>query len=215
MTKGIIGRKIGMTQLFREDGVCEPVTVIAAGPCVVVQRKTRERDGYEAAQLGLVDAKAPRFSTKAMSGHFKPAGVPPTRALREFELQDGADPKPGDTITCDLFKPGDIVHLLGASKGRGFQGVVKRHHYRGGGAAHGSMFHRAPGSLGQSSDPSRVYPGVRLPGHMGAARVTVKGVTVVRVDAEKNLLLVRGAVPGHRGSLVVITSAPSGAAKRA
>jgi large subunit ribosomal protein L3 len=214
MTKGLIGRKIGMTQVFLEDGTCEPVTVISAGPCVVVQRKTAERDGYEAAQLGLIDSRPLRKPTKAMTGHFKNAGVPATRETREFEIAEGADPKPGDTVTCELFKAGDIVQLVGTSKGRGFQGVIKRHHYHGGGAAHGSMFHRAPGSLGQSSDPSRVYPGTRLPGHMGTARITVKGVTVVKVDAERNLLLVRGGVPGALGSLVVIESPPTGAPKK-
>lgn len=211
MTRGLIGRKIGMTQVFRDDGTCEPVTVIAAGPCVVVQRRTAQRDGYEAAQLGLVDSTPWRRPNKAQTGHFKPAGVPPTRVLREFPIADGADPRPGDTVTCGLFQPGDTVYLVGTSKGRGFQGVMKRHHYRGGGAGHGSMFHRAPGSLGQSSDPSRVFPGVRLPGHMGSARVTVKGVTVVKVDTERNLLLVRGGVPGALGSVVTIETPPVGA----
>jgi large subunit ribosomal protein L3 len=215
MTNGLIGRKVGMTQLFDENGECQPVTVIAAGPCVVVQRKTKEHDGYDAAQLGLVEAKPAHKPTKALVGHVKRSDAAPMRVLREFELTVGSDPKPGDTIKCDLFKAGDQVQLIGVSKGRGFQGVIKRHNFSGGDAAHGSMFHRAPGSLGQSSDPSRTYPGIRGPGHMGNARVTVKGVTVVKVDTERNLLLVRGAVPGARGSVVVIKTRPTGApAKR-
>lgn len=204
MVQGLIGRKLGMTQVFDEAGRAVPVTVLEAGPCVVVQRKTRERDGYEAAQLGFVEGKAPRKVTRPRAGHFEKAGVPPTRVLREVPLVDGEDASPGDTITCSIFEPGARVEIVGRSKGRGFQGVVKRHGFGGGRATHGSMFHRAPGSIGQSAYPSKVLRGMRGPGHMGDRRVTVKGLTVVQVDAERNLVLIRGAVPGARGSLVVI-----------
>ncbi len=204
MVNGLIGRKVGMTQLFMEDGRFVPVTLIQAGPCVVVQRKTAERDGYEAAQLGLVESKPFRKATRPAKGHFEKAGVPPSRVLREFRLVAGADPKPGDTVTCELFAPGQVVEVIGTSKGKGFQGVIRRHHFRGGAGSHGSMFHRAPGSVGASAWPSRTFPGTRMAGQMGSSRVTVRGLTVVKVDAGHNLLMVRGAVPGARGSLVVI-----------
>lgn len=204
MVNGLIGRKVGMTHLFMEDGRFVPVTVIEAGPCVVVQRKTAERDGYEAAQLGLVESKPFRKATRPAKGHFEKAGVPPSRVLREFRLQEGADPKPGDTVTCELFAPGQLVEVIGTSKGKGFQGTIRRHNFRGGAASHGSMFHRAPGSVGASAWPSRTFPGTRMAGQMGSARVTVRGLTVVKVDAGHNLLMLRGAVPGARGSLVVI-----------
>ncbi|GAB4375486.1 MAG: 50S ribosomal protein L3 [Acidobacteriota bacterium] len=213
MVQGLIGRKLGMTQLFDEAGRAVPVTVLEAGPCVVVQRKTRERDGYEAAQLGLVERKPPRRVTRPRAGHFAKAGVPPTRVLREVPLADGEDVKPGDTVTCAIFEPGTRVEVTGRSKGRGFQGVVKRHGFGGGRASHGSMFHRAPGSIGQSAFPSKVLRGMRGPGHMGDRRVTVKGLTVVQVDEERNLLLVRGAVPGARGSLVTIRKQAGAAAE--
>lgn len=212
MVNGMIGRKIGMTHLFEEDGRVVPVTVLRIGPCVVVQRKTRERDGYEAAQLGFVEDKPFRKASKPAQGHFKRAGVPATRVVREFALAKGSDPKPGEMVTCDLFQAGEKVMIVGTSKGHGFQGVIKRHNYRGGCATHGSMFHRAPGSVGASAWPSRTFPGTRLPGHMGSDRVTLKGVTVVRVDRERNVVLVRGAVPGARGSLVVVRRPPGGAA---
>ena len=204
MVEGLIGRKLGMTQLFDEAGRVIPVTVIEAGPCVVVQRKTRERDGYEAAQLGLVEKKPPRRVTQPQSGHFRKAGVPPTRVLRELPLGEGEDVKPGDTVTCAIFEPGVKVDVVGRSKGRGFQGVVKRHGFGGGRATHGSMFHRAPGSIGQSAYPSKVLRGMRGPGQMGDRRVTARGLTIVQVDEERNLVLIRGAVPGARGSLVTI-----------
>ncbi len=204
MVRGLIAKKVGMTHLFREDGRVVPATVLVAGPCVVVQRKTKERDGYEAAQLGLVETKAPRNVNKPLTGHFKKAGVAPTRELREFPLNDGADPKPGDTITCELFKPGDMVDVIGTSKGKGFQGVVRRHGFGGGTATHGSMFHRAPGSIGASAWPSRVMKGMRMGGHMGDRRITVKGLEIVEVDAARNLVLVRGSVPGSRGTTVTI-----------
>ncbi len=215
MVKGLIGRKIGMTQLFSEDGRAVPVTVLRAGPCVVVQRKTTERDGYEAVQLGLVEDRPDRKATKPMRGHFEKAGVPPTRVLREVAIEEGAEASPGDTVTCSIFEPGQKVDVIGTSKGRGFQGVVKRHGFGGGRATHGSMFHRAPGSIGASAYPSRVFPGMRMAGHMGSRRVTVKGLEVVQVDPERNLLLVKGAVPGARGSLVVIRRGAGSAAASA
>lgn len=215
MVNGMIGRKIGMTHLFEEDGRVVPVTVLRLGPCVVVQRKTRDRDGYEAAQLGFVEDKPFRKAPRPAQGHFKRAGVPPTRVLREFALNAGADPKPGEMVTCDMFQAGEKVMVLGTSKGHGFQGVIKRHNFRGGASTHGSMFHRAPGSVGASAWPSRTFPNTRLPGQMGSARITLKGVTVVRIDRERNLLLVRGAVPGAKGSLVVVRRPPQGAAARA
>ncbi|MBI3931817.1 MAG: 50S ribosomal protein L3 [Acidobacteria bacterium] len=202
--QGIIGRKIGMTQVYAEDGRAIPATVIEAGPCVVVQRKAKDKDGYSAVQIGLVEARKVKRVTKPMEGHFKKAGLPPCRVLREFRLEDGAEVKVGDKISVALFNPGDQVHVTGVSKGKGFQGVVKRHHFRGGAATHGSMFHRAPGSIGSSAYPSRVLKGMRAGGHMGQDRVTVRNLEVVRVDAEKNLLVVRGAVPGAGGGYVVI-----------
>jgi large subunit ribosomal protein L3 len=204
MVNGLIARKVGMTQLFEESGRAVPVTVLRAGPCVVVQRKTRERDGYEAAQIGLVEGRPDRQANKPRKGHFAKAGVPPTRILREVRIADGADPKPGDTLDCTILSPGDRVEIVGTSKGRGFQGVIKRHGFGGGRATHGSMFHRAPGSIGQSAFPSKVLRGMRMPGQMGNTRTTVKGSRVVQVDSERNLVVVKGAVPGARGSLVVL-----------
>jgi len=204
MVEGIIGKKVGMTQVFLPDGTVQPVTVIEAGPCVVVQRKTVESDGYESVQLGLVDAKSAKRANKPEKGHHAKAGVPPTRLRREFKLTDGSALKPGDSVLVDIFEGATKVDVIGVSKGKGFQGVMKRHHFAGGGASHGSMFHRAPGSIGASSYPSRVFKGMRSAGHMGDARVTVKNLKVVRVDVEKNLLLVRGAVPGATGATVVV-----------
>jgi len=206
MVDGLIGKKIGMTQLFREDGRVTPVTVLQAGPCVVVQCRTKDKDGYEALQLGLVDADAAKRANKPMRGHHEKAGVPPTRVLREFAATGGADEaaKPGDAISVEIFSDIKKVDVVGTSKGKGFQGVIKRHGFGGGRASHGSMFHRAPGSIGQSAWPSKVMRGMRGPGQMGNARITTKNLEVVRIDAEKNLLLVRGAVPGARGSTVII-----------
>lgn len=201
---GIIGRKVGMTQVYAEDGRAFPVTVIQAGPCVVVQRKSKEKDGYSAVQLGLVEARKARRVTKAMKGHFEKAGLPPCRVLREFRIADGAELKVGDKVSVEQFAKGDALKVTGTSRGHGFQGVVKRHHFRGGAATHGSMFHRAPGSIGASAFPSRTLKGMRAGGHMGSERVTVKNVEVVRVDAPNNLLVVRGSVPGAGGSIVVI-----------
>lgn len=212
MVQGLIGKKVGMTQMFQEDGRLFPVTVIEAGPCVVVQRKTTEKDGYDAVQLGLVDAKAAKAAKKPMRGHHEKAGVPPTRLRREFAFVDDDEEQPikeGLPVSVDIFKDVDRVDIVGTSKGKGFQGVMKRHGFGGGRATHGSMFHRAPGSIGQSASPSKVLRGMRAPGQMGNVRVTLKNVRVLRVDAEKNLLLVRGSVPGSRGTTLVIRPARS------
>lgn len=203
---GILGKKLGVTQVFAEDGSVVPVTVLKAGPCVVVQRKTRENDGYEAVQLGLVEFVKPQRVNKPMTGHFKKSNAPPVRFLREIRLADEkAEAKAGDKVLVDqVFAPNDRVDISGISKGRGWAGFVKRHHFRGGPDTHGSMFHRAPGSIGGSSFPSRVWPGQRMAGHMGNARVTARNLAVVKVDAEEHLLVVEGAVAGANGGYVVI-----------
>lgn len=207
MVTGIIGRKVGMTQLFGPDGSVQPVTVIKAGPCVVVQAKTVDTDGYEAVQIGLVEEK-PAKATKPLAGHYRKAGVPPTRVRREVAPAKGATLQAGDQVlVADVFKGGERVDVIGRSRGLGFQGVVRRHHFAGGAATHGSMFHRAPGSIGASSYPSRVVKGMRAAGHMGAERVTTLNLRVEKVDGEQHLLLVRGAVPGAPGSYVVVRKA--------
>ena len=208
MLTGIIGRKVGMTQVFAQDGTVTPGTVIKAGPCVVVQAKTATTDGYEAVQVGLVEERPARVR-KPLEGHYKKAGVPPTRVRREIKLAKGAEaPKAGDQVLVNgVFNNGDRVDVIGISRGKGFQGVVRRHHFGGGAATHGSMFHRAPGSIGASSYPSRVVKGMRAAGRMGGDRVTVRNLKVVQVDAENNLLVVRGAVPGAPGGYVVIRKA--------
>ncbi|MDT4965473.1 MAG: large subunit ribosomal protein [Acidobacteriota bacterium] len=213
MINGIIGKKVGMTQLFAADGTITPVTVIKAGPCVVVQKKSAAgRDGYNAVQLGLVEEKPVKLKNvnKPMRGHFEKTGggVPPTRVLKEFRLEDSADgTNVGDKVLVDQFTDGDSIEVIGKSKGRGFAGTVKRHNFSRGPESHGSMNVRAPGSIGQSAYPSRVIKGMRSSGHMGDERVTVRGLTVARVDIENNLLMVRGAVPGATGSVVVIKKA--------
>lgn len=210
--KGILGIKLGMTQVFAEDGTAVPCTVLQAGPCVVVQRRTNEKDGYEAVQLGLVEFIKPQRITKAMTGHFQKAGVAPMRFLGEFRLQDSKEEtKAGDRVLVDSFAVGEYVDVRGVSKGKGFQGGVKRWHYAGGDATHGSMFHRAPGGIGASSFPSRVWPGQHFPGHMGNERKTSKNLRVVKIDTDENLLLVRGAVPGPTGSYIVINKAKKAA----
>jgi len=206
MINGIIGRKIGMTQLFAEDGSVVPATVIKAGPCVVVQRKTAATDGYDSVQLGLVDA-TPAKVRKPLAGHYKKANVPPTRVRREVKLTDADDPKLGDQVLVSMFQNGERIDVIGTSRGKGFQGVVKRHHFAGGAATHGSMFHRAPGSIGASSFPSRVVKGMRAAGRMGGDRVTVRNLKVAKVDAENNLLIVRGAIPGAPAGYVLIRKA--------
>jgi large subunit ribosomal protein L3 len=208
--QGIIGKKIGMTQVYSDDGRAVPVTVIEAGPCVVVQRKTRlkpdgtRKDGYSAVQVGLVEQRKVKSVSKAMQGHFKKADLPPCRVLREFRVEDADDVKVGDKLSVEMFEPGESVQITGVSKGKGFQGVVKRHHFRGGAATHGSMFHRAPGSIGASAFPSRVLKGMRAAGHMGTDRVTLRNVKIVRIEKDKNIVIVRGAVPGANDSYVVI-----------
>jgi large subunit ribosomal protein L3 len=205
---GILGIKLGMTQYFAADGTMKPCTVLQAGPCVVVQRRTKTKDGYDAVQLGLVEFVKPQRLTKAMTGHFKKADVAPMRVLREVRLADSKDEsKAGDRVLVDGFKPGELVDVIGVSKGKGFQGAVKRWHFRGGDATHGSMFHRAPGGIGGSSFPSRVWPGQHFPGHMGNQRVTAKNLEVVKIDTEENLLLVCGSVPGPAGTYILINKA--------
>ncbi len=208
MLTGILGKKVGMTQVFGADGTVTPATVIKAGPCVVVQSKTAAADGYESVQLGLVEERPARVN-KPTAGHFKKADVPPTRVRREVRVAKGADaPKAGEQVLVTaVFNDGDRVDVIGVSRGKGFQGVVKRHHFRGGAATHGSMFHRAPGSIGASSYPSRVVKGMRAAGRMGGDRVTVRNLKVVQVDAENNLLVVHGAVPGAPGGYVVVRRA--------
>jgi large subunit ribosomal protein L3 len=207
MVTGLIGKKVGMTQLFGPDGAVHPATVLKAGPCVVSQVKTAEKDGYEAVQLGLVEARAHK-ENKPTAGHFKKAGVPPTRVRREVRVKAGGDPlKAGDQVNVSIFSDGERVDVIGTSRGKGFQGVVKRHHFKGGRASHGSMFHKAPGSIGASSYPSRVVRGMRMGGHMGSSGVTIRNLKVLRVDAENNLLLVEGPVPGGPNSVVLIRKA--------
>ena len=207
MVTGLIGKKVGMTQLFTADGTVQPATVLKAGPCVVVQAKNVQTDGYESVQLGLVESK-PTKENKPSQGHFKKAGVPATRIRREVALKAGGDPvKAGDQVSVSIFADGERVDVIGTSRGKGFQGVVKRHHFAGGAASHGSMFHRAPGSIGASSYPSRVVKGMRMGGHMGSARVTVRNLKVIRVDADNNLLLVEGSVPGGPNAIVIIRKA--------
>ena len=208
MTPGILGKKIGMTQVFRPDGQVVPVTLLKAGPCMVVQRKTPATDGYDAVQLGLLEFVKPARINKPTTGHLKKAGVEGAKFMREFRLNGGnGDLKAGDKVLVDQFKPNDKVDVVGISKGRGFAGVVKRHHFRGGEGSHGSMFHRAPGSIGASSYPSRVVPGMRMGGHMGHAQVTVRNLEVIDVDTEDNVLAVKGAVPGPNGGYVVVRRA--------
>jgi len=205
MSPGILGKKIGMTQVFRPDGQVVPVTLLQAGPCMVVQRKTPATDGYDAVQLGLVENIKEKRINKPSAGHLKKAGAGGTRFLREFKLEPGnEDLKAGDQVLVDQFKPKDKVDVIGVSKGRGFAGLVKRHHFRGGANTHGSMFHRAPGSIGASSFPSRVLPGMRMAGHMGDARVTVRNLEVIDVVTEDNVLVVKGAVPGPNGGYVMV-----------
>ncbi len=212
MISGIIGRKVGMTQIFAEDGTVTPVTVIKAGPCVVVQTKSAAgRDGYNAVQLGLVEDKPIRLKnvTKPLRGHFEKTGggLPPTRILKEIRQTDEPDVAIGDQVKVDVFADGDKIDVVGKSKGRGFAGTIKRHKFSRGPESHGSMNVRAPGSIGQSAYPSRVIKGTRSSGHMGDARVTVQNLTVAKVDIDNNLLMVRGAVPGPNGGLVIVKKA--------
>lgn len=205
MVNGILGVKIGMTQLFEDGGRVVPATVIQAGPCVVVQKKTADREGYDAVQLGLIEFTSPKRVGQPMLGHFKKGKVAPVRFLKELRLSDGAeDTVVGSKVLVDQFTDSDEVDVTGVGKGKGFAGVMKRHNFSGGVATHGSMFHRAPGSIGASASPSRVMKGVRGPGHMGARQVTIRNLKVVRVEPEKNLLIVKGAVPGANGDYLIV-----------
>jgi len=207
MVTGIIGRKVGMTQVFDADGTVHPATVIKAGPCVVVQAKNAQTDGYEAVQLGLVEDHASK-GNKPTAGHFKKANVPPTRVRREVKVAAGGDAlKAGDQVLVSIFNNGDRVDVIGTSRGKGFQGVVKRHHFGGGAATHGSMFHRAPGSIGASSFPSRVVKGMRAAGRMGGDRVTIHNLKVLRVDPDNHLLIVEGGVPGAPSGYLIVRKA--------
>lgn len=206
--EGIIGKKVGMTQVFAEDGALVPVTVIQAGPCLVVQKKTADKDGYDAVQIGLVEKISNRRITSAQRGHFEKGGLQPLRTLAEVPYS--GDANVGDKVQVDIFQPGDSIDVIGQSKGKGYQGVVKRHNFAGGRASHGSMFHRAPGSIGASAFPSRVMKGMRMGGRMGGDQVTVKNLRVAKIDSENNLLYVRGAVPGGRNGVVYIRFAKNG-----
>jgi len=206
---GILGRKVGMTQIFVEDGTVIPVTVIKAGPCLVVQRKTAGNDGYEAVQIGLVEEK-PAKPNQPLAGHFRKAGVAPVRQVEEFRLDSGEEIKAGDEIKASMFNEKDYVDIVGTSKGKGYQGVMKRHNFAGGRGSHGSMFHRAPGSIGSSAYPSRVFKGMRMAGRMGGERVTTKNLQIVKIDAEQNLIYVRGAVPGPKSGYLAIRRAKRG-----
>jgi len=212
MVTGIIGRKVGMTQVFDADGTVHPATVIKAGPCVVVQAKTAQSDGYEAVQLGFVE-ETPAKTNKPTTGHFKKANVPATRVRREVRVVDGAEtPKVGEQVLASIFANGERVDIVGTGRGKGFQGVVRRHHFAGGAATHGSMFHRAPGSIGASSFPSRVVKGMRAAGRMGGGRVTIRNLKVLRVDVDNHLLVVEGGIPGAPTGYVIVRKAV--AAKR-
>jgi large subunit ribosomal protein L3 len=198
-----------MTQIFVEDGTVIPVTVIKAGPCLVVQRKTAGNDGYEAVQIGLVEEK-PAKPNQPQAGHFRKAGVAPVRQVEEFRLDSGEEIKAGDEIKASMFNEKDYVDIVGTSKGKGYQGVMKRHNFAGGRGSHGSMFHRAPGSIGSSAYPSRVFKGMRMAGRMGGERVTTKNLQIVKIDAEQNLIYVRGAVPGPKSGYLAIRRAKRG-----
>lgn len=205
MSKGLIGKKVGMTQIFDEKGMVIPVTVIEAGPCVVAQVKTVETDGYNAIQLGYGEIK-PSKVNKPQAGHFAKANVEAKKHLREFRCEEPAEVKVGDEIKADVFAEGDKVDVQGISKGKGFQGVIKRHGQHRGPMGHGSMYHRRPGSMGSTSTPGRVFKGKKLPGHMGVQKITIQNLEVVKVDMDKNVLLVKGSVPGPKGAILKIKS---------
>lgn len=203
MIQGLIGKKIGMTQMFDDDGRVIPVTVIKAGPCLVVQKKIKEKDPWMKVQLGLVEDRKVKRVNKPLRGHFDKAGVPPTKIMKEF-LIDEDNVNIGDSVKVDIFEENEAVSVSGITKGKGFQGVVKRWHFAGGRATHGSMFHRRPGSTGMCAFPGRIIKGKKMPGQMGGKRKTVKGLQVVKVDVDKNLLVLKGAVPGFNGNYVYI-----------
>ena len=206
MKKGIIGKKLGMTQIFDEKGNVVPVTVIEAGPCVVAQVKTIETDGYNAIQLGYGEVKAKHIN-KPEAGHFAKSKLENKKHLREFRLEDISNFKVGDEVKADVFAKGEKVDIQGTSKGKGFQGVIKRHGQHRGPMGHGSMYHRRPGSMGATSTPGRVFKGKKLPGHMGSVTVTIQNLDVVAVDMDKNVILVKGSVPGAKGAILKIKSA--------
>ncbi len=206
MKKAILGKKIGMTQIFTEDGVLIPVSVIQAGPCPVVQKKTEEVDGYTAVQVGFEDKKEKR-ANKPEKGHFSKAGVPVKKHLKEFKLENAAELNVGDNLTVEQFADGDVVDVTGTSKGHGFAGTIKRWGTHRGPMTHGSHYHRGPGSLGACSDPSRVFKGKKMPGHYGVDKVTIQNLDLVKIDTERNLLLVKGSIPGPKGGLVVVRDA--------
>ena len=207
MVTGIIGKKVGMTPVFDPDGTVHPATVIKAGPCVVVHAKTVQADGYEAVQIGFIE-DTPTRANRPTAGVFKKANVPPTRVRREVGLAPGAEPlKAGDAVKVSIFASGDRVYVVGTGRGKGFQGVMERHHFAGGAATHGSMFHRAPGSIGASSFPSRVIKGMRAAGRMGGGRVTIRNLKVLQVDADNNLLVVQGGIPGAPTGYLIVRKA--------
>ena len=205
MKNGLIGKKIVMTQIFNEEGKVIPVTVIEAGPCVVSQVKTEETDGYNSIQLGFGAIKESKVN-KPERGHFTKANIAPARYLREFSVDSIEDVKVGDELKADIFMAGDKIDIQGTSKGKGFQGVIKRHGQHRGPMGHGSMYHRRPGSMGSTSTPGRVFKGKKLPGHMGAETVTIQNLEVIKVDLDKNIILVKGSVPGAKGSILKIKS---------
>ena len=205
MKKGLIGKKVGMTQIFDEKGMIIPVTVIEAGPCVVAQVKTVETDGYNAIQLGFGEVKSHKVN-KPLAGHFAKANVEAKKHLREFRLDDVQNVKVGDEVKADTFEQGEKVDVQGISKGKGFQGVIKRHGQHRGPMGHGSMYHRRPGSMGSTSTPGRVFKGKKLPGHMGVQKITIQNLEIIKVDMDKNVLLVKGSVPGPKGAILKIKS---------
>ena len=202
MKKAILGKKIGMTQIFDEKGRAIPVTVVEAGPCTVVQIKTKDSDGYEAVQLGFGEVKEKKL-IRPIKGHFTKANITPKKHLREFRLEE-ISCNVGDEIKVDIFNKGETVDVTGTTKGKGFQGVIKRHGQSRGPMGHGSMYHRRPGSMGSTSTPGRVYKGKNLPGHMGVETVTVQNLEIVKVDSDKNVLLIKGSVPGNKGAILKI-----------
>ena len=205
MKKGLIGRKVGMTQIFDEKGNVIPVTVIEAGPCVVAQVKTVETDGYDAMQLGFGEVKDKHIN-KPEKGHFSKAGLEAKKHLREFRLDSVENVKVGDELKADVFEAGEKIDVQGTSKGKGFQGVIKRHGQHRGPMGHGSMYHRRPGSMGSTSTPGRVFKGKKLPGHMGVQKITIQNLEIIKVDMDKNVLLVKGSVPGPKGAILKIKS---------
>ncbi len=203
MKKGIIGKKLGMTQIFTEDGTRVPVSVVQAGPCFVTQKKNQSVDGYSAVQIGFESVNS-STATKPKIGHCTKSGNGVFRYLKELKFENSDDMNLGDSLTVDQFTPGDFVDVTGTSIGKGFQGVIKRWNFKGGRASHGSRFHRAPGSIGASATPSRVFKNKKMPGQMGNEKVTIQRLQVVRVDASENLILIKGAIPGHKNNIVVI-----------